>query len=306
MNDDSIRLRRGTPADQRATFDIAVAGIHGYLERNGVAWDLDPDSFYDSIAPVLDYYAVHNAEWWVAEDPSDGSLLGFARSIERGGMLELTEFFVRPDRQSAGLGRRLLEKALPPGRGEVRAIVATTDPRATASYYRAGTVARFPIAEMTGPTVATRAEAEAARSAAGLEMVEAGPDLVAEFASIDEAVTGYPRHDEFPMLFAVRDALLFRRDGRPVGFAFASPGGIGPIAALDAADLVPILVSIEAWALTRAQPEIELEVPMINEVAMRHLLGRGFRINPPMSLFMTSVPFGRFDRYVMFGPPIVF
>jgi hypothetical protein len=39
---------------------------------------------------------------------------------------------------------------------------------------------------------------------------------------------------------------------------------------------------------------------------MRHLLGRGFRINPPMSLFMTSVPFGRFDRYVMFGPPIVF
>jgi hypothetical protein len=38
---------------------------------------------------------------------------------------------------------------------------------------------------------------------------------------------------------------------------------------------------------------------------MRHLLGRGFRIEPPLMMLMSSVPFGAFDRFIVFGPPIV-
>ena len=83
--------------------------------------------------------------------PSDGDeLIGYARSIDRGGLFELTELFVRPGRQSSGVGRQLLEHAFPLGRGDVRSIIATTDVRATARYYAADTVARFPYFTLTG------------------------------------------------------------------------------------------------------------------------------------------------------------
>jgi hypothetical protein len=38
---------------------------------------------------------------------------------------------------------------------------------------------------------------------------------------------------------------------------------------------------------------------------MRHLLDRGFRIDAPLNLFMSNRPFGQFDRFVAFAPPIV-
>jgi hypothetical protein len=38
---------------------------------------------------------------------------------------------------------------------------------------------------------------------------------------------------------------------------------------------------------------------------MRHLLARGFRIESPMSLFLSSVPFGQFDRFIAFSPEVV-
>jgi hypothetical protein len=44
---------------------------------------------------------------------------------------------------------------------------------------------------------------------------------------------------------------------------------------------------------------------MPNEIAMRHLLGRGFRIEPPLTLLMSSVPFGQFDRFLPFGPSAI-
>lgn len=305
-SDRSITIRRGTPDDTREAFDVSMAAVEELFTRQGVAWTLDPDAFYTGLEPLLTHFATRAAEWWVAEDRTDGSLVGYARSIERGGLLELSEFFVRPGRQSAGLGRRLLERAFPPGRGEVRAIVALTDVRALAHYYKAGTVARFPIADLTGTPSASADEFEVAGSLGGLEVVSAGLDLVAEFAAIEKAVVGFPRHGEYPLLFEHRAALLFRRDGRAVGFAFVGVDGTGPIAALERDDQVPILLEVETWAAAHGMASLSFELPMINEVAMRHLLGRGFKIEPPLSIFMSNKPFGQFDRFILFSPPFVF
>ncbi|HEY8169672.1 MAG TPA: hypothetical protein VIH24_01080 [Candidatus Limnocylindria bacterium] len=41
----------------------------------------------------------------------------------------------------------------------------------------------------------------------------------------------------------------------------------------------------------------------VNEVAMRHLLGRGLRMDTFLTLFMSSRAFGRFDRFIGFSPP---
>jgi hypothetical protein len=46
-------------------------------------------------------------------------------------------------------------------------------------------------------------------------------------------------------------------------------------------------------------------VPTVNTIAMNHLLGRGFKIDAPLNLFMSNREFGLFDRFVAFGPPIV-
>ncbi len=73
------------------------------------------------IQPLYALLAEIAAEWWVAEDDA-GRLIGYARSIERGagyGLFELSEFFVRPGHQSAGVGRALLERAFPLGQGHL-------------------------------------------------------------------------------------------------------------------------------------------------------------------------------------------
>jgi GNAT superfamily N-acetyltransferase len=290
-------IRRGRPEDARPAFDLSIAAMADLFARQGVPWTLDPDDFWSALEPILLHLAGTAAEWWVAVDDADGSIAGYSRSIERGGMIELSELFVRPDRQSAGLGRQLIDLAFPAGRGDVRVIVATTDVRALARYYKAGTVVRFPIASVTG----TPRPADVT----GMDVSPATLGDVGDLAAIEQAVVGFPRTDDYGWLIANRDGLMFRRDGRPVGFAFVSADGSGPVAALEPADQVPILLHAEARAHAIGLDELSFEVPMLNEVAMRHLLGRGFRIEPPLTLLMSSLPFGQFDRFLPFGPSVV-
>jgi GNAT superfamily N-acetyltransferase len=300
MTASEITIRRGHPEDARPAFDLSIAAMSDLFVRQGIPWTLDSEDFWGALEPILVHLAKTAAEWWVAVDETDGSMVGYARSVERGGMIELSELFVRPDRQSAGLGRRLIEKAFPAGRGDVRVIIATSDVRALARYYRAGTVVRFPIASMTGAPQRTEPT-----EAADLEAVPATLADVVNLAAIEEAVVGYPRHADYPWLIENRDGHLYRRDGRAVGFAFVSEAGSGPIAALEPADQVPILLHAEGRAHALGIDEFSVEVPMLNEVAMRHLLGRGFRIDPPLTLLMSSVPFAQFDRFMPFGPSVI-
>ncbi|MGH2456287.1 MAG: GNAT family N-acetyltransferase [Candidatus Limnocylindria bacterium] len=292
-------VRRARPQDSAAAFDVFLAAIVDLTTRQGTPWQPDGETVRERLLPLYLRLGDHAAEWWVAEDADGGEIIGYARSVERGGLFELTEFFVRPGSQSAGVGRELMVRAFPPERGQVRAIVATTDVRAQARYYAAGTVARFPIAALSG---APRAEAAAELG------LDAAPATGADLPILDRleaAVLEFPRGDEFLWLLEEREGWLFRREGTPVGFGFVGRAGSGPVAALDPDDQVPILRHLEARAAALAVAEWSLEVPMINEVAMRHLLGRGFRMDPFLTLLMSSRPFGQFDRFIGFAPPFI-
>ena len=297
-----ISLRRGLPGDIRTAFDLSIAAMSDLFARQGIPWGLDPDEFWKQLKPILTHLASTAAEWWIAIDDNDGSMVGYARSIERGGLIELTELFVRPGNQSAGLGSRLIERAFPSGRGEVRVIVATTDLRALARYYKAGTVVRFPVASMAG---APRAAPRKRAGAADLEADPATLGDIPDLAAIETAVVGYARDADYAWLIEHRHGHVYRRDGRAVGFGFVSPDGSGPIAALDLADQIPILLHAEGRAHALGMDELSIEVPRPNEIAMRHLLGRGFKIDPPLTMLMSSVEFGKFDRFMPFGPSIV-
>lgn len=262
----------------------------------GIDWHPDPDAMWTRLEPLFDRLAAHAAEWWLAEDPASGDLIGYARSVERGGLFELSEFFVRPGRQSDGVGRALLEHGFPDGRGEMRVIIATTDVRAQSRYYRAGTVARFPIVSLEGAPSASAVDPD-------LEVVRARTHEIESLVEIERTVIEFDRGDEFRWLLEQREGYLYRRSGRPIGFAFVSRTGSGPIAALAPEDQAAILGHVESRAADLGVETLSLEVPMINEVAMRHLLARGFRIDPFLTLLMSSRPFGSFDRFIGFAPP---
>jgi GNAT superfamily N-acetyltransferase len=293
-------IRPATAADSKACFDVFLAAIRDLTARQNVPWDPDPDDLWGRLQDMYDHLAAHAAEWWVAEGATDGELAGYARSVQRGGLFELSEFFVHPQRQSAGVGASLLERAFPAGRGEVRAIIATTDVRAQARYYRAGTVARFPIAAMEG----TPGAAGPPRPPA-LEAVRAAASDTGALAAIERAVLEFDRGGEFDWLLSRREGYLYRLGAEPVGFSFIGPGGVGPIAALEPQHQVSILDHLEGRALELGRERLAFEVPMVNEVAMRHLLDRRFTLDPFLTLLMSNRPFGRFDRFIGFAPPFV-
>jgi GNAT superfamily N-acetyltransferase len=295
----AFRLRRATPDDSRRAFDVFLPSAQDLTRRLNVTWEVEAEALWEGMRYLWDRLAAHHAEWWIAEDAATGEAIGYARSVERGGLLELTEFFVRPGHQAAGVGAALLERAFPAARGEVRAIIATTDTRAQARYYRAGTAARFPIVSLEGePHVEELADD-------GIVIAQLGADDDLEpLRRIERAVVEFDRGDELRWLLDHREGYLYRRGGEPIGFAFVGRAS-GPIAALEPEDQVPILRHVESRAAALGVGPLSLEVPMPNEVAVRHLLSRGFRIDPFYTFLMSSRPFGRFDRFIGFSPPFI-
>jgi GNAT superfamily N-acetyltransferase len=296
-----ISIRRGTEGDAEACHELLWASVTDFGARYGTPLRGTAAEWWRSAEPLHRHLAVNAAEWWVAEEPGSSKLVGYARSIERAGLLELTEFFVRPDHQSAGVGRTLIERAFPADRGDARSIIATRDVRALARYYRAGTVARFPIFTLGG--VPARVDPEPALTAERLHADAAAARRA--LRDVELSVFGFPRDEaEVRWLLSDREGYLYRRNHKIAGFAFVGRNGSGPIAALDPADLPPILLHVEDRAHEAGIERLDLEVPAPNEVAIRHLLGRGFRFDPWVNFLMSNRPFGKFDRLICFSPPM--
>jgi GNAT superfamily N-acetyltransferase len=294
-------VRRGTPHDSQACHEVLWASVTDLGMRHGTPLHGSAAEWWASEESLQTFLAAHAAEWWVAEEPDGGTLIGYGRSIERGGLLELVELFVLPTRQSVGVGRALIDRAFPLGRGDIRSIIATTDVRALSRYYRAGTVARFPMLTLGG--VPANAQMAGNMTADPID-VESETDRRI-LREIDRWVLEYPREEaEIHWLLEDREGFLYRRNEEALGFAFVGRGGVGPVAVLDAGDLPAILLHVEGRAFAADIERIEFQVPAANEVATRHLLSRGFRLDPWVNLLMSNRPFGRFDRLVSFGPPV--
>jgi GNAT superfamily N-acetyltransferase len=85
---------------------------------------------------------------WVAA--REGSVVGMAEAIRRDGFWGLSMLFVRPEDQSRGVGRALLEATLGYAEGaDIRMIQSSPDPRAMRRYAQVG-LAMHPTAEISG------------------------------------------------------------------------------------------------------------------------------------------------------------
>jgi GNAT superfamily N-acetyltransferase len=297
--DSRIVIRRGVPGDARACNRVMHEAIIEFERLHGETIDEPEEEWWAVLEPFYRMLVANAAEWWVAEESPGGPLVGFARSIENDGVIELTEFFVRPSAQGHGLGRELIERAFPTGRGRLRFLIATRDVRAIARYYSAGLAIRFPILELSGPTSATEPPAGLA-----VERVDGEADRDA-IRTIERALLGFSQGDALlDCLLDVREGYLYRRGGAAIGFAFVSRDGCGPIGALDPADLPDILLHVEGRAHELGMDRLDLEIPAPNAAATRHLIGRGFRLDQAVSFLMSDHPFGEFDRFIGFNPPL--
>jgi len=297
-----VRYRPGIPADTRICFDIFETSVDDLGRRTGGNANStagDPAAF-ETRRPLFDHLAATCELWWIAEDEATGRAIGYARSIVRDGVRELTEFFVLPDAQSGGVGRGLLERAFPADGVRHRAIVATIDTRAIARYLKTGLDARLAMIGWEAPP-----RDEALSTDLERERIDAAAPQLDELGAIDAEILDFRRDLDHEWLAAQREGWLYRRAGRAVGYAYhpARPLWGGPYAALAPDDLPVLLADAEAMAARSGHASITFDTPMIARAAIDHLLGRGFHVDPFVMLLFTDGPTDRLDRYVLTSPP---
>lgn len=298
-----VRYRPGTPADIRLAFDIFVPTIDDLGRRTGgtannTAGDID--AAWVTRRPLFEHLAATADRWWFAEEEATGRAIGYARSIVRDGVRELTEFFVLPEAQAGGIGRELLERAFPDDGAVHRSIVATIDPRAIARYLRTGLPSPVGMAFVEGPPHAIELPTDLVRSAIDPDAVP-----VEELAAIDRQVVGFARDADHRWLARERPSWLYRREGEAVGYGYhpIRPAWGGPYAAVDPADLPVLLADGETAAAAAGHATVTFDLALTARAAWQHVLGRGLRIDPFVMFLFTDGPTDGLEGYCLTSPP---
>ncbi len=296
-NSAAIVYRRFVGADRMPVYRMFRETVWDYMLSRGMVGADDRYDVEQYFEMQQDYY-LHlestAAEDWVAEHESLG-LVGWARSIERDGHLQLTHFFVDPKAQGGGIGRQLLDRAFPPGRGRRRSIIATTSSQALSLYLRFGV-------NFEGMAFTFYGEPQRRDWNSDLQ-VERPDDPKAyldEIRAIDYAVLDYDRSIDLEYFCEQQPAFLLRRRGRAVAYAFGCNGKTsGPAAALDPADLPSVLSQLEISALEAGLDLLWMNIPAMAHAAVDWALKSGYRIDPFHEMLLASEPFLKLDRYLM-------
>lgn len=294
-------IRPGTQDDNFAAFEVYSFAIHALCQQIGVTPADAPPPTADAILAEWErdqsiyQHLLDTAEaFWVAEQ--NGRLVGFARTNMNDGVRELTEFFVRPNTQGAGIGQRLLEKAFPAAGARHRCIIATIDPSAQALYLKQNVFPTFPLYSFGR-------QPEPVSVATDLEIVpaELALDTLAALTNIDKQVVGFEREANHRWLLNNRQAFIYLRHSQPVGYGYVGRDN-GPFALLDEDDFPAVLAHAESEAHRQERPSFNLIVPLINQTAVRYLLQRRFRMAKFFCQVMMERPFGHFEQYIAPSP----
>jgi GNAT superfamily N-acetyltransferase len=295
--------RLGTPADTPAVYAVFAQAIADLDRRMGTpeaenTW-LDPVAVaasWEFFRPLFEHLARTAEQFWVAE--GEGQIVGYARATLHDGVRELTEFFVHPAHQAAGIGRELLARAFPSGGARRRVIVATREISAMAQYLKAGVYPYVTIYNVFGKPRPVEVTTDLT-----VEHAAPGPETLAALRVIDAAVLGFARDADHAFLLDNRRACLYRRGGQVVGYGYFG-NRTGPIALLEPSDFPAVLARAETEAAERGEETFGMDVPLVNRAAVDHLLGRGFRLEDFTLFLMSDEPFGALDRYVVTSPAL--
>lgn len=295
-----LKFRPGTVADSYDVYQIGRNALVDLTQRTGVSEPEDSPNPEDVTQEWLEHHSLfehlaRTAEhFWVAE--RGDRPIGYARTINHDGVRELTELFILPEAQSAGVGRELLARAFPPNGAKRRCIIATLDARAQARYLKTGVYPRFPIY-----TFSRKPEQVAVPSNLTVQPVQPTPQTLTIMAEIDRQIINHRRDANHNWFFANRQGYLYYRNRQPVGYGYVGRWN-GPFALLDERDYPAVLAHAESESAAQNRDKFAVDVPMVNHVAVDYLLGRDYQMSEFIVYWMSDEPFGKFENYIITAP----
>ena len=282
-----LQLRPLTVGDAEAVHDLASTAFAELDRASGVPPSPGP--------PPPRALALPRFTHPIETDPGgcwgvdrDGELVGAAQAIDRDGIWGLSLLVVRPDIQSQGLGRALLERTLAYADGGRRGaiILSSQDPRALRRYARAG-FTLHPSLEADGPVLRAPEMPP--------DVVRGGPADAALVDTIGVELRGAGHGRDVAAFFASGAALLLVPDR---GFAFHRNGDIRALAARDeaaAADLLRAVLAESQHAgvswITSAQP---WAVPVVLEAGLSLGFGGAVALRGELGRFTPYLPSGAY------------
>lgn len=294
----TITYRAGIIEDSQSVFQVFVKAIMDYSERMGVmaiTGGNDPqvlESLWQKRRTMFEFLAKTAAQFWVAEQ--DGEIVAYARSVEHDGLQELTEFFVSPGQQSGGIGGELLSRAFPKTEARYRTIIATWDERALYRYMKIGVYGRFPLKYFY-----RKAEKVDIKSDLRIEPMQLNIHME-QINQIDKEIIGHARGVVHDWIATDRDGLVYKRNEEIVGYGYVGSSS-GPFAILDDNDFPAVLAHAESLMAEKGK-EFGAEAPLINTKAIQYFIERKYQIDSFSAIFMSNIPFGRFENYLCFSP----
>jgi GNAT superfamily N-acetyltransferase len=294
--------RKATHEDNFATYTVFLKSILDYSQRagvTGITGGTGPEkvqTLWERRRALWEHLSETCDQYWLAEK-EDGAIIGYARSTLRGGHRELTEFFVLPGEQSAGVGRELIARAFPNDTPH-RSIIATTDFRALARYLKAGV---YPF--VTELFLERKPEAVEVESDLRFEKADGTDAALRTAAGIDSVILGHHRDPDHRFLMGDRTLYFYKRGEDVVGYGYIGREYFGPFALLENRDFPAVLAHAETQAHLSGAETVGFETPSVNTVAIDYLMSRGYRIEGFITSILSEKPFGRFENYLLTSPP---
>ncbi|HAV76240.1 MAG TPA: hypothetical protein DCX53_02695 [Anaerolineae bacterium] len=298
----SISYRKATREDNFNTFNVFLKSIMDYSQRAGVTaitGGIEPekiDKLWERRRPLWEHLSSTCDQYWLAENEK-AEVIGYARSIVRGGHRELTEFFVAPGNQSAGVGKQLIVRAFPNDTPH-RSIIATTDFRALSRYLKTRV---YPFAtglyfERTPDQVEFDSDIQ---FYTGVD-TDAALETTGE---IDSSLLGHRRDEDHLYLMQSRAQYLYKKSGQTIGYGYVSKDYCGPFALLDNTKFPDVLAHAESQANLLGADTVGFETPAVNTIAIDYLMSRGYRLEGFITSILSDKPFGKFENYLLTSPP---
>lgn len=294
----TITYRPGTVEDSHAVFQVFVRAITDYSTRMNVmaiTGGDDPqvlDSLWQRRKPMFEFLANTASGFWVAEQ--EGEIIAYARSIEHDGLQELTEFFVSPERQSAGVGGELLSRAFPETEARYRTIIATLDERAMYCYMKAGVYGRFPLKYFYRKAGKVDVQTDLEIEPMNLEV------HMQDVNRVDREILAHRRQPIHAWIATTRQGFVYKRNGEVSGYGYVGANS-GPFALLDDRDFRAVLAHAES-RMAEQGGDFGAVTPLLNTEAVQYFIERKYKIDSFSTIFMSNVQFGRFENYLGFAP----
>lgn len=298
----NVSVRPGKVEDSYTVFVIFERSLADLGRRFGSTSSFSADDpgalerMWAERRSLFEHLANTADQFWLAE--RGGNAIGYARSIVRAGVRQLTELFVLPGEQSSGIGRTLMAHAFQPIEGvKHNSIIASPDIPAQVLYLKSGVYPRLPAYYFGRKPGKVQPASDLT-----IEPFHPSPENLAVLDEIDKTVLGFTRTVDHVWFSSDRQGYLYSRDDLPVGYGYLGQRN-GPIALLEESDFPAVLAHAENQALDNGCEEFGLEIPMANQVAVDYLLRRGFRMDSFMAVMMDDEPFARYEKYILTSPP---